>query len=55
MGSYHSTEVLLPDIFSKQNIGIAAVTPAYKLYEILHSVKVKINRNGAAEYAEYPD
>ena len=54
-GSYQRKEVFLPDTYLSQNIGIAAVVPSYKLYEILHSEEVKANRNSGTKYAEYPE
>jgi hypothetical protein len=51
MGSYQRKEVFLPNALLSQNIGIAAVVPSYKLYEILHSEEVKSNRNSGTEYA----
>jgi hypothetical protein len=54
-GSYHTKEVFLPDTYLSQNMGIAAVVPSYKLYEILHYEEVKANRNSSTEYAEYPE
>jgi len=33
MGSFHNTEFFGYDTFTKQNVGITAVTPAYKLQE----------------------
>jgi hypothetical protein len=35
---------------SNQNVGIAGVTPSYKLYELLYSKKVSENRDSASEY-----
>jgi hypothetical protein len=32
---------------SNQNVGIAAITPSYKLHEILYSRRVDKNREGA--------
>lgn len=50
-GSFHIKE---PDIimnaYLKQNMGIAAVTPSYRLREILYSKKVKQNRQTATEH-----
>jgi len=40
MGSYHNIEIFAYDTFLKQNLGIVAVTPAYKLYDILFSKQV---------------
>jgi hypothetical protein len=53
MGSYQRKEVFLPDTYLSQNIGIAAVVPSYKLYEILHYEEVKANRNSGNVYAQY--
>jgi hypothetical protein len=36
-------------------MGKAAVIPSYKLYEILHSEKVKLNRNSGSEYTQYSE
>lgn len=54
-GSYHDKEIFLPDTYLSQNMGIAAVIPSYKLFEILHSKGVKSNRNSGTEYAQYPE
>lgn len=54
-GSYHDKEIFMPDTYLSQNMGIAAVIPSYKLFEIMHSEKVKSNRNSGTEFAEYPD
>lgn len=44
MGSYHHKDFLPYNTILKQNIGITAVMPAYKLHEILFSDKVKEHR-----------
>jgi hypothetical protein len=53
MGNFNATEIVAFDTHSKQNLGIAAVTPSYKLHEILYSKRVKENRNRATEYDAY--
>lgn len=52
MGSFQNTEIYY-DILLRQNMGIAAVTPSYKLLDIIDSKKVKEARNHATEYAKY--
>ena len=52
MGSFKNTEIYY-DILLRQNMGIAAVTPSYKLLDIIDSKKVKEARNHATEYAKY--
>lgn len=50
MGNFNEIEILSYDTYSNQNLGIAAITPSYKLHEILYSKRVKENRNSATEY-----
>ena len=52
MGSFQNTEIYY-DILLRQNMGIAAVTPSYKLLDIIDSERVKEIRNHATEYAQY--
>jgi hypothetical protein len=40
IGSFHNTEIFAYDTFLKQNVGIAAIVPAFKLVEILLSENV---------------
>jgi hypothetical protein len=49
MGNFNTKNFLPYDTILVQNIGIAAVTPSYKLHEILYSKKVKENRESAKE------
>jgi hypothetical protein len=37
IGSFHNTEIFAVDTFLKQNVGIAAIVPVYKLIDILYS------------------
>jgi hypothetical protein len=43
-GSFHQTDILGANTFLKQNVGIAAVTPTYKLSEILYSESLRAFR-----------
>jgi hypothetical protein len=49
-GSFHRKEFFTGDTFLMQNVGIAAVTPSYKLHEILYSKQTSENRSSATEY-----
>ena len=49
MGSFHNMEVFGYYTFVKQNVGITAVTPAYKLHEILFSQIVIEQRKNASD------
>lgn len=44
-GSYHESQMIHSDTILKQNTGIAFITPAYKLLEILNSEKGYKDRN----------
>ena len=44
IGSFHNTEIFASNTFLKQNVGIAAVVPAFKLMEVLLSKEVTKNR-----------
>ena len=53
-GSYDITEPYSQyNMLLRQNTGIAAVIPSYKLHEILFSHRVFANRNNATEFANY--
>jgi hypothetical protein len=49
MGSYHHTDFLSSNTILKQNVGIAAITPSYKLHDILFSDNVKEHRKNAPD------
>lgn len=50
MGSFYKSKIISTDAFLRQNVGIAAVTPSYKLREILYSDKLKEHRSDVKEH-----
>ena len=48
--SFHNTEIFASNTFLKQNVGIAAVVPAFKLMEVLLSEEVTKNRQLVPEF-----